>query len=306
MAEDGSVGLPWLRGMQIVNGGQTTASIYFTKKKSPEANISRVRVPAKVIVIQAADEAAEEQMISDISRFANSQNAVKQSDLSANKPFHVQLEKIANSTFLSNGIGRWFYERAAGSYNVLLAREGTTPSRLRSLKEAIPPARKISKTDFAKYFNAWAKRPHDVAYGSQKNFNRFMEDMGEGTLDIPNPLTVDWYKRMIAVAILYRTAHRVSRAKHFQQAQVNIAAYLVSVVADRLGDRLNLGRIWDRQEISRELVSQLEAWALEVEAALRSNAGGRMISEQAKREECWEEVRQHTFSSPTQGIPELG
>ena len=43
-----------------------------------------------------------------------------------------------------DGIGRWFYERAAGSYNTMLAREGSTPAKLRSLKEAIPPARKFA------------------------------------------------------------------------------------------------------------------------------------------------------------------
>jgi hypothetical protein len=303
---DGSVGLRWLKGMQIVNGGQTTASIYFTKKKSPDIDLGLVRVPAKIIVIRAASEEADEQMISDISRYANSQNAVKQSDLSANKPFHVQLEKLAASTFLPDGVGKWFYERAAGSYNVLLAREGTTPARLRQLKDSIPPARKISKTDVARYYNAWACRPHDVAYGTQKNFSRFMEDLGEGKLDIPDPLTVDWYKRLIAITIIYKAAQRVSRGVHFQQAQANIAAYLVSVVAERLGDRLNLGRVWDRQEVSKEFMRQLEVWAVEVEAALRKQAGARMITEEAKRAECWATVRSTRFSEPASGIPELG
>lgn len=304
-SEDGAIGLTWLRGMQIVNGGQTTASIYFTKKRSPDVDIGRVRVPAKIIVVRTADEADEEQMVADISRFANSQNAVKQSDLSANKPFHVQLEKIASTTFLPNGVGRWFYERAAGSYNVLLAREGTTPAKLRNLKEAIPPARKISKTDLAKFLNAWERRPQDVAYGAQKNFNRFMDDIAEGRLVVPDPLTVDWFKRAVAIAILYRAAHRISRAKHFQQAQANIAAYLVAVVSDRLGDQLNLGRIWDRQEVSSELRATMEDWALEVETALRTNAGARMISEQAKRSECWEAVRRHAFATVRSGVPEL-
>lgn len=304
-AADGSVGLAWLKGMQIVNGGQTTASIYFTKKRSPEIDISRVRVPAKIIILQSEDPGTEEQMISDISRYANSQNSVKQSDLSANKPFHVQLEKIATTTFLPNGVGRWFYERAAGSYNVLLAREGTTPARLRQLKEAIPPSRKISKTDVARYFNAWDRRPHDVAYGTQKNFNRFMEDLADGTMGIPDPLTVGWFKQLIAKAIVFKAAHRISRAKRFQQAQANIAAYLVSVVSEHLGDQISLERIWDRQEVSRQLQEQLERWAIEVEAALRENSGARMISEQAKRPECWEAVRARKFSAVGAGIPEL-
>lgn len=44
-------GIAWLKGLQIVNGGQTTASLYFTKKKYPDTDLSRVRVPAKISVL---------------------------------------------------------------------------------------------------------------------------------------------------------------------------------------------------------------------------------------------------------------
>jgi len=172
---DGGPGIQWLRGMQIVNGGQTTASLYFTCKRDPSVDLRRVRVPAKIIVLHADDPAQEEGLISDISRYANSQNSVRLSDLSANKPFHIELEKLALTTYCPDGVGRWFYERAAGSYNVLLAREGSTPARLRQLKDAIPTSRKITKTDLAKYLNAWNQKPHFVSLGAQKNFERFME-----------------------------------------------------------------------------------------------------------------------------------
>ena len=61
------------------------------------------------------------------------------------------------------GVGRWFYERAAGSYSTLLSREGNTPSKLKTLKDAIPPARKVTKTDLVKYINAWNKKPDIVS-----------------------------------------------------------------------------------------------------------------------------------------------
>jgi hypothetical protein len=61
------------------------------------------------------DPAKEEALVSDISRYANSQNAVRQSDLSANKPFHVDVERLSLSVYCPDGVGRWFYERAAGS-----------------------------------------------------------------------------------------------------------------------------------------------------------------------------------------------
>jgi hypothetical protein len=153
-ALDGSPGILWLKGMQIVNGRQTTASIYFTKRRYPEVDLRKVRVLAKIIVLKAQDSSNEEGLIADISKYANSQNAVRQSDLSPNKPFYVELAKLSLSTYCPDGVGCWFYERAAGSYKVMLNRAGSTPARLRQIREAIPNARKITKTDLAKYLNA--------------------------------------------------------------------------------------------------------------------------------------------------------
>ena len=153
---DGGPGVLWMRGMQVVNGGQTTASLFFSQRKHPnEVDLGRVRVPAKIIVLKTPDPVAEEEFVANISKYANSQNNVKQSDLSANTRFHREVESLASTAICPDGIGRWFYERAAGSYKTMLARDGTTPARLKKLRQAIPPARKVTKTDLAKYLNAW-------------------------------------------------------------------------------------------------------------------------------------------------------
>ena len=299
---EGSVGITWLKGMQIVNGGQTTASIYFTKKKFPQTDLSRARVPAKVIVLKIADPVAEEALISDISRYANSQNAVKLSDLSANKPFHVELEKLANTTYLPDGVGRWFYERAAGSYTTMLAREGTTPAQLAKLKAAIPPARKISKTDLAKYLTAWDQHPELVSLGSQKNFDRFKD-----TLDAagPRPLpTATEFKAMVAKAIIFKKTHAMVRPM-FPAFQGNVAAYVVALLANRLGDRLALDRIWASQDLSPALRNQLQIWAREVNDVLHRTSNGKMVSEWAKKPECWNAVVGARYSPVMEPIPEL-
>ena len=296
---DGGPGIRWLKGMQIVNGGQTTASIYFTKKKNPEVDLARVRVPAKIIVLRN-HEIDEDGLIADISRYANSQNSVKLSDLSANKPFHVQIEQLALSTYCPDGVGRWFYERAAGSYNTMLAREGTTPARLRQLREAIPTSRKITKTDLAKFLNAWAQKPDAVSYGSQKNFERFMAELAQENSQLPD---VQWYKQMVAKAIIFKRATTIVRPL-FQAFQANITAYTVSLIANRLGAQLDLDKIWQRQDLSPELKEQITRWAREVNHVLHQTAAGRMISEWAKKPECWEAVRTATYSEPLEGIPE--
>lgn len=301
----GGPGILWLKGMQIVNGGQTTASIYFTKRRNPEIDLRRVHVPAKIIVLRSQDAIAEEALVSDISRFANSQTAVKLSDLSANKPFHVQIEQLALSTYCPDGIGRWFYERASGSYNTMLLREGTTPARLRQLKESIPTSRKITKTDLAKYLNAWAQKPDSVSFGAQKNFERFMAELNYNDTETPSSfLDAPAYKLMIAKAILFKRTHALVRPM-FPQAQANVAAYVVSLFANRVGRELDLNKIWLRQDISAELKLQIQTWATEVYKVLHDSAAGRMISEWAKKPECWEVVRKATYTELAANIPEI-
>lgn len=300
----GEQGIAWLKGLQIVNGGQTTASLYFTKRKYPDTDLSRVRVPAKIIVMKAQDPTKEEALVSDISRYANSQNAVRQSDLSANKPFHVEIEKLSRSVYCPDGVGQWFYERAAGSYSTLLSREGNTPARLKALKEAIPPARRVTKTDLAKYLNAWDRKPDIVSMGSQKNFDRFMAALSpvDGR-EAPLPTVAD-FKTMIAKAKLYRDTQKMLRPM-FQAFQANVTAYTIAVLSEKLGSRIDLGRIWASQAVSPELMEQIAKWAREVNDTLHASAGGRMVSEWAKRPECKDAVMGASYSEPSDSIPEL-
>jgi len=301
---DGSTGIAWLRGLQIVNGGQTTASIYFAKRRHPDTDLSKVRVPAKIIVMREQDPSKEEALISDISRYANSQNAVRQSDLSANKPFHVEIERLSSTIYCPDGVGRWFYERAAGSYNTLLSREGNTPARLKALKEAIPPARRITKTDLAKYITAWDLKPDVVALGSQKNFDRFMLTLTPGDGSEPSPPTAAVYKTMIAKAKLYRDATKHLRPM-FPSFQANVTAYTVALLSQKLGSRIDLEKIWMKQGASPQLLEQIGAWAKEVNAVLQTTAKGRMISEWAKKPECREEVLGAAYSEAANDIPEV-
>lgn len=303
--QDGTPGILWLKGLQIVNGGQTTASIYFTKKKNPEIDLSHVRVPAKIIILNSTDPVVEEDLISSISRFANSQNAVRQADLSANRPFHIDIEKLSSTTYNPDGIGRWFYERAAGSYNVMLAREGTTPARLRQIKESIPPARKITKTDLAKFLNVWNQKPHIVSLGSQKNFMEFMKELedddGKSTAAAPD---LGFYKELVSKAIIYKNTQKLLRPM-FPAFRANVTAYLIALVSNRLGKKLDMEKIWRQQDLSYQLKQQLGTWASEVNHVLHTSADGRMISEWGKKVECWQTVCAKTYTPIADDIPEV-
>lgn len=303
---DGGPGLSWLRGVQVVNGGQTTASIYFTKKKSPETDLRHVRVPAKIIVINGGFEETEdarEDLVANISRFANSQNAVKVSDLSANRPFHRELERLSQSTYCPDGVTRWFYERAAGSYAVMLARKGDTPARLNRLRGEFPSTKKINKTELAKCLMAWDGMPHVVSQGLQKNFEAFT-----GLLEAsdasrwPASSGAD-FKRIIAQAILFRSIQRIVRPL-LPAFQANVVTYTVALLGRRFDGRLDLEQVWMAQDISTAMKEIARNWALQVDRELQSTSEGRMISEWAKKQECWERIQRIDLEEPQGGVPE--
>lgn len=300
---DGSPGILWLKGIQVVNGGQTTASLYFTKKKFPNTNLSKVRVPAKLIILRSSDN--EDVLISNISKYANSQNAVKASDLSANHIFHTQLEALADRTYCPDGIGRWYYERSSGSYKVMLERVGKTPARIKKLQSAIPPSRKITKTDLAKFLNAWEQNAHLASLGGQKNFDAFMCTVDQretkGLSKVPDAAE---FKRMIAKVILFKAAQKIIRPL-FPAFQGNVTIYTLSLIAYKAGDAFDLDVVWQQQGVSSKLATQIAQTSKEVNAALHSGASGRMISEWAKKVECWWYVRDYKYTELAESIPEI-
>jgi hypothetical protein len=175
---------------------------------------------------------------------------------------------------------------------------------LKALKDAIPPSRRITKTDLAKYVTAWDKRPDIVSLGSQKNFDRFMASIsGPEGAEAPLP-NVAAYKAMVAKAKIFRHTQKLSRPM-FQAFQANVAAYAVSVLADKLGDRIDLERVWAKQAGSPELMEQIGTWAREVNEVLHRTANGRMVSEWAKKPECRDAVLGATYSAAAPGIPEV-
>lgn len=289
-----------LRGLQIVNGGQTTASLHRARRQD-KARLDDVFVPAKIIKVGGAN---LQDMVSAVSRSANSQNTVQPADFSANDPFHVAVEELANNTWLADGSGRWFYERARGSYGAAEYRASARAGESRRFAKETPKERRFSKTDLAKYLNAWDGLPHLVSFGNQKNFQHFMQALKE---EHPDGFMADtsWYKAFIAKAILFRAVQSMVRAAKLPAYQANVVAYTVSALSWRVGGRIDFDMIWTRQAISPELRIMLQDWSTEIDKALRETAGSRMPSEWAKKVDCRDALRDISLPLPAPLPPEL-
>lgn len=282
---NGNHGIVGIKGLQIVNGGQTTASIHRAGKEK-KADLSKVFVQAKITLI---DHENFDEIVPLISRYSNAQNAVSAVDLKANHAFHVGVERVSKKTWAPGEQSMWFYERARGSYQTLKASQATTPARRREFLKRYPPAQKFSKEDLARYSNCWLEEPHIVSRGGQKNFAAFMSRVGDKQEGwVPEP---DEYKQLIGKAILYRSIQKLVRQAEIPAFRVNVSNYTMSLLARKTARRIDLVQIWNDQKISDSLSKLLEDWIPEIEAALVDSAGDLNPTEWFKKEDCWREIR---------------
>ena len=290
-----------LNDFQIVNGGQTTASLYHTQKKYKDADLSKIFVQMKLTVIKDKEQKNIE--VPNISRFANSQNKVSELDLSSNNPYFIQIESLSRKKYVVNSENRnqsflWFFERAHGQYRETLNKQ--TPAQQRKFKEQNPSNLKFVKSDIAKYINAWELEPHYVSQGSQKNFIHYTKKIKE-LVDKNKLPGENFYKKFIANAIIFKQVDKLFGRKGVDAiGDTNLkaftVAYTVSYFHFLTNNRIDLWKVYDEQKLNEDIISQLKKLIAFVFAHLQKEASGQLLSEYAKRETSWEKLKKIEYS----------
>ena len=297
----GVSGIRRIHDLQIVNGGQTTASIHSSLIRK-EADLTKVFVQMKLTVV---DPDHLQEVVPEISRFSNTQNKVTVVDFSSNDPFHVELEKLTRTLWAPAVAGtgqetKWFYERARGQYADALGRE-RTPARQRAFKLQYPLRQKFLKTDVAKWQQSWAQKPWMVSRGAEKNFRAFMAE-----LDGATPTSdLDYVKRLLAKGILFRATERVVTEQAFGGYRANIVTYAIAKLAHATGGRLDFDRIWRDQYISDATIESLAEISRLVNKVITQPSGGTHVGEWTKKEACWARVSEADWSPPRALAAEL-
>lgn len=283
-------GIRTLTGLQIVNGGQTTASIFYTQRKD-RADVSQIFVQMKLSVIKAQDDVGT--IVNNISRYANTQNKVSESDLSANSPFHIELEKLSRTIWTPGQTGvHWFYERARAQYKNALAREFTAAGK-KKFELQNPRKNLFVKEDLAKYINVWNELPWRVVQGNQKNYKVFIDNL-KAKEQKPNSL---FFEDAIAKAILFRTAEELygRQPKAIGDLRYVTVPYTLAWLSRTLVGRLDLLKIWKQQHVSDAMRTMLFNLMVAVEDAIKKSAPVALYGEWAKKEECWKRISGRTF-----------
>jgi AIPR protein/Abortive infection phage resistance protein N-terminal domain len=303
-----------VRDLQIVNGGQTTASLFYAQRDSKRAaQFDEAHIQAKLVVV--SPDLAQE-LVPNISRFANSQNKVSEADFFSNSPFHVRLEELSRRILTPTRPGvtyqsKWFYERTRGQY----ANEKAKLGRLAEEKKfaaTFPRAQVITKTDAAKYAVSWARKPHLVSAGAQKNFVAFAEDVAGRWESSSDSINESYFKDLVAQAILYNSIRAaVSKQPWYQSGYLaNIVTYTIAKISHAIAKagrgKFDFDAVWQRQGISeatRNCALEVAERVLQVLTSEQRPVAN--VTEWAKREQCWATVQELPIALPNDLIDEL-
>lgn len=294
-----------ISNLQIVNGGQTTASIYNSAKKD-RTDISRIFVQVKFTIIENPEHYSE--IVSRISKYANTQNKVNDADFSANNPALVTLEKLSRYmitpvTKTSNLQTCWFFERARGQYKTLRSREGRTKALQNAFDKKFPKKQMFTKVELAKYINSYQEiydgrkliiGPHIVVRGNEKNYAQFIANNLPDNIKKINGV---YFEDTVAKSILFKDVDKRYGVKpnNIGEMKQVVVPYTLSLLNILTEDKLDLFKIWKNQEVSKGLSDFMFELMKQVNQFILDTYNGQHYIEKAKKEECWELVKNHSW-----------
>jgi len=290
----GASGIISAEDFQIVNGGQTTASLYHTRLKD-KADLSKISVQMKLTVVHNPE--FIEKIVPKISEYSNTQNKVQVADLAANHPPHTEIQAVSNTTMAPDPTGGskqtfWFYERSRGSYEELKNLTAKTELQKRQFDEMRPKNQKFDKIKFGKVWNTYLRLPHIVSFGGQKNFVRFNSWLQKQKDE-------DWskfFKKTVSLLILWDWTEKMVRRQGYQGYHHNIVAYTLSWFFCLTDSRVDLDKIWASQKIGESIKDALEYLAPTVNKHIRKSQAN--ITEFCKKEECWTGLSKQSADLP--------
>lgn len=299
IVKDGQSFLTGIVDFQIVNGGQTTASLYNSRYKD-KADLSTIYVPMKLTVVEKEK---SKEVIPLIAEYANTQNKVNSADFFSNHEFCIKMERYSRSCRVAPQNGAqydtfWFFERAKGQYTQ--AQIGKTAAQIREFKLRYPKNQLFTKTDLAKFRNSWACMPDVVSKGAQTNFQKFADDVKKHYEEKSNEYNEKYFKDTVALGLLFHaTEALVSVQEWYQQGyRAQIVTYSVALLSKLLakqypGYLLDLQRIWRDQSIPQVVLKELITITRLVNESINDPDRQTVnVTQWCKRAECWKRMQE--------------
>lgn len=290
LEKEGKVYISSLTDFQIVNGGQTTASIFFTRKDG--FSIEKVRVMAKINVAKNVTEEGLDDLISKISRFSNSQTKVSTVDLGSRNPQLTKIKALSDSVMMPSG-KKWFFEKSKGEFSTLLRMGGKA-------EKDYPKDVRFSKEQLGKYFTAWGDQPYVVKKGGDKVFKYFIDALsgdenGKGKLDIDR----NFYEMLISKVIIFKKLEDIyGQGKNaIGQIRSAVVPYSISIIykftdGSKNGIVFDLSKIWLKGTLEDDLSIFMSEMMILMNNLIKKYALSDDLGEYSKRKELWDNISQ--------------
>ncbi len=290
-----------LNNLQIVNGGQTTVSLYQTRKDR-RADLSQIHVQMKLNIV--GNSKVTDEIVPNISRYANSQNKISDSDFFSNHPYHRRFESQALRIWAPGSIrqSKWFYERARGSY--LNAQANLTSSQKLAFQSENPKDQLITKIDLAKLYLIFNDKPYLAVRGAEIAFRAFAGDIQKIWEEKEGEFNDEYFKQTISQMIAWQACKKVVyKNKDFLgNTKAIVSAYTVAVFSELIKDRyleLDYNKIWRDQmtpEVLPNVLEKLSKFVYQYLDFQALNKGVALLS-YSKSEKAYDDVKQHSFQN---------
>lgn len=310
---DGQLYITRVVDLQIINGGQTTASLAEAVLKRTNTELEGIYVPMKLTVIDDRESEDEngirfyDEMVQSIAKFANSQNKVTAADLFSNDPFHIQMEKMSKRFLAPPGQSAvptgWYYERSRKKYKqeqVKLSKD-----EQKRFMSKYPKAQIITKEQLAMYITAvFSLRPDIVSRGKNWTMKAFGTEISEAFRKNRESFNEFYFKKCICAAIIYRSVDYYLES-HKDSARnptgfwyktggykLNIVPYSIAKIISSIPSDFSLDwmKIWDKQALSPAFMREIEI-VTKMTNDFICDSNGVIVTEYCKKLLTWERFR---------------
>lgn len=292
-----------IKNLHIVNGGQTTSSIY-RSKLDLKKDVSNIFVQMKLSLVKENNDYQE--FVQNISRFANTQNKVNESDLFSNHEFHKEFSKYSKKIWAPPKANqqkktRWFYERVRGEYLNDLATCGTVAKK-NNFKQEAPKEQVIDKVFLAKSENVWNLKPVEVCKGAQYSFKTFAEEIVKEYDKNNEMITEIYFKNAVARVIIFKRLEKIISKSDWYDGgyRAQVVAYTLAYIANYLktnGIFFNFNLIWESQDICDDLEKALKDLSYKIyKIIMCPEKGYSNIGEWCKKNICWETIKSNDLN----------
>src|SRR5574343_126580 len=282
-----------LSDFQIVNGGQTTASIYFSQKDG--IDVSKVKVMAKINVAKNVSEEDLNELISSISEFSNSQSKVTTVDLRSRNPQLNKIKALSESIITPSG-RKWFFEKSKGEFNTKLRIAGQSGKN--RIEKEYPKEYRFTKEQLGKYYSSWGDEPYKVKKGGEAIFRKFLEDISSEENERKLNIDRNFYELLISRIILFKSLEEIHGARNNAIGQLRSAVvpYTMSILFSKTeGDKKNtntfdLAKLWAKEGLEDDLKIYLKELMILVNELIKKYAKRDDLGEYSKKKEMWDDV----------------